>query len=262
MSTSMVGRRRRLPRVLLALAAVLVVALAALLVLRVRGAGDQAQGPPTLAPTAGASSSASPVSSASPSPSPSTSPSTTASPDPSATSASSASSASARPSSSARPSASPPPAPRPTASATRSSDPAPTATVSTKPPVPIDKPDEVERGLTARVSKLESVTGEATGPGEIAGPALRAAITLSNDSGQALDLSSTVVNLYYGSAETPASALSGPAAAELPRRVKAGGKATGRFVFSVPAEERSDVLITVDYSVETPVVAFRGRAPR
>ena len=255
MSTSMVGRRRRLPRVLLALAAVLVVALAALLVLRVRGAGNQAQGPSTPAPTAGASSSASPVSSATPSPSPST----TASPDPSATSASSAS---ARPSSSARPSASPPPAPRPTASATRSSDPAPTATVSTKPPVPIDKPDEVERGLTARVSKLESVTGEATGPGEIAGPALRAAITLSNDSGEALDLSSTVVNLYYGSAETPASALSGPAAAELPRRVKAGGKATGRFVFSVPAEERSDVLITVDYSVETPVVAFRGRAPR
>ena len=139
--------------------------------------------------------------------------------------------------------------------------PLPTA-ASTKPVVPLDKPEQVDRGLTARVSRLEAVKGEAQGPGEVAGPAVRASVTLTNRSGRPLDLSSTVVNLYYGNDNTPASALSGPGVRPLPATVKARDDAIGRFVFAVPPEERSVVLITVDYSVQTPVVAFRGRAPR
>lgn len=174
---------------------------------------------------------------------------------------------SAAPSSAGRtPAASPSARTSPSASATESEEPeeapAPTSEVSTKPPVPLDEPEEVEEGLTARVSRLEAVAGEASGPGEVSGPAVRATVTLSNRSDERVDLSSTVVNLYHGADETPGSALSGPGTRALPTSVAPGSRASGTFVFAVPEDRRAEVLITVDYSVDTPVVAFRGRAPR
>lgn len=138
----------------------------------------------------------------------------------------------------------------------------PTIPGSTKSPVPLDRPGTVDRGLTARVSTLTAVAGRAAGPGELSGAALRASITLTNGSAKTVDLRNTVVSLYYGPDQRPASAVSGPGAANLPQRLKAGASATGRYVYTVPADQRDEVLITVDYSVRTPVVAFRGRAPR
>ena len=169
----------------------------------------------------------------------------TASPSPSASAATSAAT-------SATPTAK---APRSTASE------APTDQPTTSSPVPIDKKAKIRPELSAEVSRLQSVNGTAQGPGEVAGPALRARISLTNGSKKPLNLSNTVVNLYYGADERPASALSGPGAKPLPTRVQAGRTVDGVFVFAVPKNARGDILITVDYSVKTPVVAFRGPGP-
>ncbi|GAA1851444.1 hypothetical protein ACFFOM_11115 [Microlunatus capsulatus] len=233
-------------RLALVLAVVAVLVAAVLVVRQVRSE------PAAVEPPAGT-----PVPSGSPATTPETSPSATptASPVPTAAPSSAGPTAAASPTARTSPSASA------TAEEEPEEAPAPTAEVSTKPPVPLDEPEEVEEGLTARVSRLEAVAGEASGPGEVSGPAVRATVTLTNRSGERVDLSSTVVNLYHGADEAPGSALSGPGTRALPRSVAPGERASGTFVFAVPEDRRSDVLITVDYSVDTPVVAFRGRAP-
>ncbi|SDR75653.1 hypothetical protein SAMN04488543_0346 [Friedmanniella luteola] len=239
-----------LVRLALALAAVAVLVAAVLVVRQVRA--DPAATPAPTVPTA----SAGPSAPASPAATPAVSTSPSAAPSPSASPSSSARTPTATASGRTSPSA--------TASGRDQpeQDPAPTSAVSTKPPVPLDEPEEVDEGLTARVSRLEAVQGEASGPGEVSGPAVRATVTLTNRSREEVDLSSTVVNLFYTADQTPGSALSGPGTKALPTAVRAGEKATGTFVFAVPEDDRSEVLITVDYSVDTPVVAFRGAAPR
>ncbi len=142
-----------------------------------------------------------------------------------------------------------------------STAPEPTTGPRTRSPVPLDTTETVDRGLTARVTTLEAVTGKAQGPGEVAGPAVRTSVTLTNRSGRTVDLSNTVVNLLYGPDQQPASVLSGPGVQALPASVKDGKQASGRYVFAVPTDQRAEVLITVDYSVRTDIVAFRGKAP-
>lgn len=132
----------------------------------------------------------------------------------------------------------------------------------TQSPVPIQAPAEIKPGLVAQVTRLEAVEGEASGPGEIAGPAIRFDLEVRNDMDQELPLTTTVVNMYYGKAETPASALTEPGGVPLPATIPARGEASGTFVFMVPPKKRGRVLITVDYAVDVSLVAFRGSAPR
>jgi hypothetical protein len=132
----------------------------------------------------------------------------------------------------------------------------------TRSPVPIKTPTEVKAGLTATITDVAAVQGKASGPGEVAGPAVRFTLRLRNDSAEAVPLDTTVVNLYYGKAKTPASALSKPGGTPLPATVAAGGEAAGRYLFVVPRKARDRVLITVDYSVDVSLVAFRGAVPR
>ena len=151
---------------------------------------------------------------------------------------------------------------------------APSATGSTKPPtepakpgetrspVPIKTPAEVKAGLTARITDVEAVKGVADGPGEVAGPAVRFTLTLRNSSTDEVPLNTTVVNVYYGKAGTPASPLMGPDRVPLPDAVAAGSEASGTYVFVVPRKARNQMLITVDYSVDVSLVAFRGSVPR
>lgn len=166
-------------------------------------------------------------------------------------------------------SATPPPSSEPTR--TTRSEPVPTATASTsskagnqqtKPPVGLNDDEQVKPGLTAGVEKLEAVTGKAEGPGEVGGPAIRFTVRLRNAGDQPQSLTTTVVNVYYGDKSTPASTLSGPGATPMPDSVAPGAEASATYVFTVPRDGRDKVVITVDYSVDTSVVAFRGRAPR
>jgi len=149
-------------------------------------------------------------------------------------------------------------------SATRSASP-PTESAKpgeTRSPVPIKTPAEVKAGLTASITGVAAVKGQADGPGEVAGPAVRFTLTLRNSSTDDVPLNTTVVNVYYGKAGTPASPLLEPGGVPLPDAVAAGGEASGTYVFVVPRKARNRVLITVDYSVDVSLVAFRGAVPR
>jgi hypothetical protein len=139
---------------------------------------------------------------------------------------------------------------RPTPQATK------TATIAKPTAVPI------KQELTAAVTKMTAVTGTADGPGEIGGPSVRFTITITNHTGKAFSLSNTVVNAYYGKAATPAVQLRSPGGKDFPSSVKNGGSATGVFIFNIPKASRSAVKVTVDTSVQNPVIAFQGAAPR
>jgi cytoskeletal protein RodZ len=178
-----------------------------------------------------------------------------ASGDPTAVATPSTSSASASASASTSPTAGPTrtTAPRPAATAS-SPQPTRTATISSAAPI--------VKSLTAEVTRMEAVQGEATGPGEIAGPSVRFTITITNSTGRKVDLSSTVVNAFAGTDSEPAIPLQGPGGKPFPSAVADGRTATGVFVFNIARADRSRVEVTVDTSVRNPVVAFKGAAPR
>lgn len=125
------------------------------------------------------------------------------------------------------------------------------------PPVGVDQSPTVVDGVTVRVKSLTGVDGEATLPGEVSGPAVRAELEVTNSSGAPVDLSTVVVNLAYGSDRTPANTFS-TGTSSFPASVDAGTTATGVYVFAVPADDQDDLRLTVDYSVDVPVVVFEG----
>jgi len=133
-------------------------------------------------------------------------------------------------------------------------EPAPTQTV------PVDEEGTPEAGVTAAVSKIEAVEGTAEVPGEVGGPSLRVTVQIDNQTGSELDLSFAVVNLYYGEDMKPALPLGQPGVEPFPGSVDAGGSASGTYVFNVPVDERDDITIELDLSVDSTVVLFRGPA--
>jgi hypothetical protein len=147
------------------------------------------------------------------------------------------------------------PAAQPSSVAKPNPQPTKTATIKGKVAVPI-KPE-----LAATVTGMTAVQGEAQGPGEIAGPAVKFTIAIKNDTGKPFNLANTVVNAYSGADASPAEQLTSEGTA-FPKLLKDGESASAQFVFTIPEDERGTVLVTVDTSVQNPVVAFRGSAPR
>lgn len=117
-------------------------------------------------------------------------------------------------------------------------------------------------GLVARVTGIDAVEGEAQGPGEIAGPALRVTVELRNTTNKAVPLDGAIANLSYGKQRTPGIPLSGPGVKSFPRTVAAGDTASGRYVYNVAPSEREDIEVTLSYSAEEPTVAFQGAVGR
>ena len=127
------------------------------------------------------------------------------------------------------------------------------------PPVGLDESPTVEDGVTVRVKSLDAVDGEATLPGEVTGPAVRAELEIDNSSAAPIDLSTVVVNLAYGADRTPANTFS-TGTSSFPASVAAGATADGVYVFAVPADGQAELRLTVDYAVDVPVVVFEGAA--
>jgi hypothetical protein len=122
-------------------------------------------------------------------------------------------------------------------------------------------PAAIATDLVAEVVTMKSVHGDASAPGEIAGPAVRFTIRISNDTGSTVNLANTVVNAYYGADATPAVQLDKPGGRPFPTSIANGKSATGSFVFTIPADQRDTVKVTVDTAVDKSVVAFTGVAP-
>ena len=128
-------------------------------------------------------------------------------------------------------------------------------------PVDLKDKKDVKGGVSATITEMQAVKGEAKGIGEIAGPAVRFKVTVTNSTAQAISLESAVVDLTFGRDEEPAGSLSGPDAAAFPSSVAPGDTGTGVFVFAVPLEARDHVTIHFNLEAETPVATFAGKVP-
>jgi hypothetical protein len=134
--------------------------------------------------------------------------------------------------------------------------------VADQPDLPIDEPADISPGLTAAIASLEAVDGEATGPGEIAGPSVRVTISIANTTDEPADLTGAVVTAYSGEDLAPALELREPGGRALPATVAPGATATGVFVFQIEPERRDIVRIMLDTAVGIDPLVFAGPAPR
>ncbi|MCU1527462.1 MAG: hypothetical protein JWP75_1225 [Frondihabitans sp.] len=166
--------------------------------------------------------------------------------------------AAAEPSSSASSSSAATPPARPS--------PHPSAPASTAPhhsgggTVPLDAVATPRPGVVVHVSNIQSVTGKASGVGEISGPAIRFDVTVTNDGSSTVSLETAVVNVTSGTAKTPADELLS-ARTPFPTSLAAGKSATAVYTFTLSKSDRKDVAISFDYRAGTPIVAFTGNVP-
>ena len=128
------------------------------------------------------------------------------------------------------------------------------------PAVGLDEPAAVGNGITAVVSSLEAVDGTANGPGNIAGPALRATVRITNGTAEPVSLDAVVVDMATGSELSPASPLDDPSERPFSGTVAPGETAEGVYVFTVPVDDRAAVTVSVGYQAGAPFLVFTGPA--
>lgn len=125
----------------------------------------------------------------------------------------------------------------------------------------IDDVATVVEGVTAEVVSMTAFESSSEQPGDLAGPALKVVVRVTNSTDAPLDLGGATVNLAYGPDLSPAPPLGDTVATGLPATLAAGESADGEYSFSIPVDARSDVGVTVDLLTGEPYVAFRGAAP-
>jgi hypothetical protein len=151
------------------------------------------------------------------------------------------------------PSAAPPVTPE-TAEATPGADGQPPEL----PAVALDGRAEAGNGVVARLASIEEIQGTGTGPGNIAGPALRVTVRLDNGTAEVMALDSVAVNVYYGAERTPASPLDDPSSAPFQGSLAPGKSADGVYVVRVPEGARRNVTVEVGYQAGAPLLIFSG----
>lgn len=113
-------------------------------------------------------------------------------------------------------------------------------------------------GMKVALTRIEAVQGEAIQPGERAGPSVRVTITVTNGTNEQFDTNTVSVNAYVGKDRTPVSTLIQPGGVPFLGRLAPGESTYAVYLFVIPADQRKDVTITVDYAVAVPMVVFHG----
>ena len=126
------------------------------------------------------------------------------------------------------------------------------------PALDLDELGTIATGLTAEISRVEAVDGTARGPGEVGGPALRITVTITNTTADETSLRTAVVSCYFGAERTPAPELREPDGRPLAASVQAETAVDGVYIFTVPEDQRGNVTIMVDYSVNVAPLVFQG----
>lgn len=127
-------------------------------------------------------------------------------------------------------------------------------------PVALDQTAAVGDGVTVDVVGVEGIDGAGTGPGNVAGPALRVTVRLTNGTSAPVSLDGTAVDLRYGFDQAPAPPLEDPSQVRFAGVVEPGASAEGTYVFSVPVDARDAVTVIVGYAPGAPFVVFTGSA--
>ena len=129
-----------------------------------------------------------------------------------------------------------------------------------RPAVALDAQGEVGNGIVVAIPAIDAIQGAGQGPGNVAGPALRVTVRITNGTDADVALGGVAVNLSYGSEATPASPLDDPSQRPFTGSVAPGGQVDAVYVFSVPTDARENVTIDVGYQPGAPRVLFTGRA--
>jgi hypothetical protein len=124
-------------------------------------------------------------------------------------------------------------------------------------PVALEAPVVVD-GVVVSVTSIEAIDGAGQGPGNVAGPALRVTVHLENRTDGAIPVDGVAVSVAYGPELTPASPLEDPSRFPFGGSLGAGAEADGVYVFTVPADQRDAVTISVGYIASAPIAVFTG----
>lgn len=127
----------------------------------------------------------------------------------------------------------------------------------TAPPVGLDQPAQPAEGVRVSLASIVPISGQASVPGEVDGPALQISVDVENLSDDEALTDTMIVNVYYGPERTPANILVSPRT-DLPVSIAPGETAKGLYAFTVPEAARGQVLVEVDLSLDLPVVLFEG----
>ncbi|MGY2064504.1 hypothetical protein [Blastococcus sp. SYSU DS0619] len=114
------------------------------------------------------------------------------------------------------------------------------------------------QGIIAELSSVSAIQASGTGPGNIAGPALAVTVRITNGTGAPVQLADVEVALTYTAEEVAASPVEDDAASWLQGTLAGGGSAEGSYVFSVPADQREVVTVTVGLVAGAPLLVFTG----
>jgi hypothetical protein len=159
------------------------------------------------------------------------------------------------------------PTPAPTPETTPETTPEPTGPTGdvddpppSRPAVALDAAADAGDGVSASLVSLDAIEGTATGPGNIAGPALRITVRIENGTDEPVSLGGVVVDLASGRDLVPASPLDDPSAAPFAGTVAPGEHADGVYVFTIPEEDRGSVTVSVGYQAGAPFMVFTGSA--
>lgn len=124
------------------------------------------------------------------------------------------------------------------------------------PPVPAGEIVAVPSGPTVSLDAVERVEAQASGPGEVAGPALALTVTVTNGAGGPLTLDDVVVNLY-GQEGAPGSLfVSDPRMQPLTGELAPGDRATGTYVLSLPPTDDGQLIVSVAVGADVPTPLF------
>lgn len=113
--------------------------------------------------------------------------------------------------------------------------------------------------VTVSVARVERIDGSGVGPGNLAGPAVRVTVRLTNEQPDAVMVGLVAVSLTYGVENTPASPLEDPSVQPLRGELDPGETAEGRYVFSLPRDS-GDIQLRVGWQAPAPVAVFVGPA--
>ena len=134
----------------------------------------------------------------------------------------------------------------------------PEVAVNTAAAVPLAATAELG-GVSTTVTNVSALTTTATGPGEIAGPAVAVQVQIRNNGSTPFNLDSLFVTTN-DSGGAPGQPSTSDPASPLTGELAPADQATGTYVFRVPTTGRNPITILVSNSDSAEVVSFVGDA--
>ena len=121
-------------------------------------------------------------------------------------------------------------------------------------------PAKYSDGVALTVEGTRTGSESENGPGQFPGRSYTAlSLTLDNRSAQPIDLNQVVVTATYGAPARIASPVyDDTSAQDFSGTVDAGGSSTATYLFAIPNEKKSNVVVTVDFDDTHLAATFSG----